>query len=136
MKIYTYLYRFCITFWKYILILSDSASRFENIYLFGEILHQILKIHTYLKKFCIKCWKYILIWRDSVSNFEITYLFEEILYQILKIHTYLKKYPGGGEIFRTRPDLSWDTPSFLYNGYRVFPWCKATWTWRWPHTLI
>ena len=26
-----------------------------------------------------------------------------------------------GEIFRTSPDRSWGPPSFLYNGYRVFP---------------
>ena len=29
--------------------------------------------------------------------------------------------PGGGEIFRTCPDLPWGPPSLLYNGYRVFP---------------
>jgi hypothetical protein len=30
--------------------------------------------------------------------------------------------PGGGEIFRTRPDQSWGPPSLLYNVYRVsFP---------------
>jgi len=29
--------------------------------------------------------------------------------------------PGGGEIFRTCPDRPWGPPSFLYNGYRVFP---------------
>jgi len=27
----------------------------------------------------------------------------------------------GGEIFRTYPDQPWGPPSFLYNGYRVFP---------------
>jgi len=27
--------------------------------------------------------------------------------------------PGGGEIFRTRPDRPLDPPSLLYNGYRV-----------------
>jgi len=27
---------------------------------------------------------------------------------------------GGGEIFRTCPDLLWDPPSLLYIGYRVF----------------
>jgi hypothetical protein len=32
--------------------------------------------------------------------------------------------PGGGEIFRTRPDRPWDPPSLLYNGYRVFPGVK------------
>ena len=26
-----------------------------------------------------------------------------------------------GEIFRTCPDIPWGLPSFLYNGYRVFP---------------
>jgi hypothetical protein len=28
---------------------------------------------------------------------------------------------GGGEIFRTCPDLPWGPPSLLYNGYGVFP---------------
>jgi hypothetical protein len=28
---------------------------------------------------------------------------------------------GGGEIFRACPDRPWDSPSLLYNGYRVFP---------------
>jgi hypothetical protein len=33
--------------------------------------------------------------------------------------------PGGGEIFRSRPDRSWGPPSLLYNGYRVsFPGVK------------
>jgi len=26
--------------------------------------------------------------------------------------------PGGGEIFRTRPDWHWGPPSSLFNGYR------------------
>jgi hypothetical protein len=29
--------------------------------------------------------------------------------------------PGGSEIFRTCADRPWETPSLLYNGYRVFP---------------
>jgi hypothetical protein len=32
-----------------------------------------------------------------------------------------KKFPGGFEIFRTRPDRLWGPPSPLYDGYRVFP---------------
>ena len=28
---------------------------------------------------------------------------------------------GGGEIFRTCPDLPWGPPSLVYNGYRVLP---------------
>jgi hypothetical protein len=35
--------------------------------------------------------------------------------------TVRRSNPGGGEIFRTRPDLQWGPPSLLYNGYRVFP---------------
>jgi hypothetical protein len=31
----------------------------------------------------------------------------------------------GHEIFSTRPDRTWDLPSFLYNGYRVIPGGKA-----------
>jgi len=42
--------------------------------------------------------------------------------------------PGGGEIFRTRPDWLWGPPSILYNWYRVFPGCKAAGAWRWPPT--
>jgi hypothetical protein len=37
--------------------------------------------------------------------------------------------PGGGEIFRTRPDRPWDPPSLLYNGHRVFPGGKAAGAW-------
>ena len=33
--------------------------------------------------------------------------------------------PGGGEIFRTRPDRPWGPPSLLYNGYRVFHGVKS-----------
>ena len=29
--------------------------------------------------------------------------------------------PGGGNIFRTCPDLPWGPPSLLHNGYQVFP---------------
>jgi hypothetical protein len=40
-----------------------------------------------------------------------------------------KKNPGGGEIFRTRPDRPWGPPSLLYSGYRVFPGGKAAGAW-------
>jgi hypothetical protein len=39
-----------------------------------------------------------------------------------------------GEIFRTYPDRPWGLPSLLYNGYRVFPGCKAAGARRWPIT--
>jgi hypothetical protein len=45
-----------------------------------------------------------------------------------------KRNPGGGEIFRTRPDRPWGPPSLLYNGYRVFPGGKAAEAWCWPPT--
>jgi hypothetical protein len=38
------------------------------------------------------------------------------------------------EIFRTRPDRPWDTPSLLHNGNQVFPGGKAAGAWRWPPT--
>jgi hypothetical protein len=37
--------------------------------------------------------------------------------------------PGGGEIFRTRSDRPWGTPSLLYIRYRVFPVGKADGAW-------
>ena len=33
--------------------------------------------------------------------------------------------PGGGEIFRTRPDRPWGPPRLLYCGYRVIPGGRA-----------
>jgi hypothetical protein len=44
--------------------------------------------------------------------------------------------PGGGEIFRTRPDRPWGPPSLLYNEYRVFPGSKAAGAWCWPPTTF
>jgi len=37
--------------------------------------------------------------------------------------------PGGGEIFRTLPDMPCGPLSLLYNWYRVFPGGKAARTW-------
>jgi hypothetical protein len=34
-----------------------------------------------------------------------------------------------GEIFHVCPDRPWGPPSLLYNGYWVFPRCKATRVW-------
>jgi len=44
------------------------------------------------------------------------------------------RIPVGGEIFRTCPDRPRGPPSFLYNGYRVFPGGKAVGAWRWSST--
>ena len=44
--------------------------------------------------------------------------------------------PGGGEIFRTRPDWPWGLPSLLYNGYRVCPGGRVAGAWCWPPTPI
>ena len=33
--------------------------------------------------------------------------------------------PGGGARFSARPYRPWGPPSFLYNGYRIFPWGKV-----------
>jgi len=37
--------------------------------------------------------------------------------------------PGGSEIFLTLPDLPWDPPILLYNGYWVIPGAKAAGAW-------
>ena len=42
--------------------------------------------------------------------------------------------PGGCDIFLTSPDLPWNPPSLLYNGYRVFPRGIAAGAWRLPPT--
>ena len=44
--------------------------------------------------------------------------------------TVQKSNPGGGEIFSTRLDWPWVSPSLLYNGYRVFTGGKAAGAWR------
>ena len=51
-------------------------------------------------------------------------------YQLATGWTVRRSNPGGGEIFRTRPDRPWGPSSLLYNGYRVFPRGKATGAWR------
>jgi hypothetical protein len=38
--------------------------------------------------------------------------------------------PGGGEIFRTRPDWPWRPSILLYSGYRIFTGGKAAGAWR------
>ena len=40
------------------------------------------------------------------------------------------RIPYKGEIFGSRPDLPWASPSLLYNGYRVIPGGKAAGAWR------
>jgi hypothetical protein len=53
---------------------------------------------------------------------------------ILTFWTVRGSNPGGGEIFRTRPDRPWSPPNLLYSGYQVFPGDKADGAWRWPPT--
>jgi hypothetical protein len=43
-------------------------------------------------------------------------------------------FPGGGDIFPTRPDPVWGRPSLLHSGYRVIPGGKAAGTWRYLPT--
>jgi hypothetical protein len=49
------------------------------------------------------------------------------VYRLATSWTVRGSNPGGGEIFRTRPDRPWGPPSLLYNGYRVsFPGVKRS----------
>jgi hypothetical protein len=41
-------------------------------------------------------------------------------YRLATGWTVRRSNPGGGEIFRSRPDRPWGPPSLLYNGCRVF----------------
>jgi hypothetical protein len=43
--------------------------------------------------------------------------------------------PGGGEIFRTRPDRPYGPPSLLYSGDWVFPGGRTAGAWCRPPTL-
>jgi len=43
--------------------------------------------------------------------------------------------PGGGEIFRTRPDQPWGPPGLLHNVYGVISGGKSARAWRWPPSL-
>jgi hypothetical protein len=51
------------------------------------------------------------------------------VYRLATGWTFRESNPGGGYIFRTRPDRPWGQPSLLYNGYRVFPGGKAAGAW-------
>ena len=42
--------------------------------------------------------------------------------------------PGGGQIFRTRPDRPWGPSNLLYNRYRFCPGGRAARAWHWPPT--
>jgi hypothetical protein len=46
------------------------------------------------------------------------------LWRIATGLTFRGSNPGGGEIFRIRPDRPWGPPSLLYKDYRVFPGVK------------
>jgi hypothetical protein len=41
-----------------------------------------------------------------------------------------------GEIFRSRPQQSWDPPSRLYNDYQVLQGGKTARAWHWTRTTI
>ena len=65
-------------------------------------------------------------WMVSWLDWKAKRLCEKQSYNLVSWHNGLiKKNPGGGEIFCTRPDRPWGTPSLLYNRYRVFPRGKA-----------
>jgi len=48
----------------------------------------------------------------------------------MQLFFYLFKSSGGGEIFCTRLDRSWDPPNLLYIGYYVIPGGKEAATLR------
>jgi len=51
------------------------------------------------------------------------------VYRLATGWTVRESNPGGGEIFRIRPDRPRGPPSLLYDGHRVFPGGKLTGAW-------
>ena len=67
----------------------------------GELRHVLCLVHLFSAAIPQSVWRLATGWATRASN------------------------PGGGEIFRTRPDWPWGPPSLLYNGGRVsFPGIK------------
>jgi hypothetical protein len=51
------------------------------------------------------------------------------VYRLATVWMVRRWNPGGGEIFRARPDRPWGPPSLLYIEYQVFPGGKAAGAW-------
>jgi hypothetical protein len=73
-------------------------------------------------------------WTDRVRNEEVLQRVKvgrvaQSVYRLTTGWTVRRSNPGGGEIFRTRPDQPWGLPSLLYNGYRVVPGGKVAGAW-------
>jgi hypothetical protein len=81
---------------------------------------KFLGCHKHLFKFKLICVPYILKFVGRVA---------QSVYRLTMGGTVLGSNPGGGEIFRTRPDRPWGPPNILYNWYRVFSGGKAAGAW-------
>jgi hypothetical protein len=78
------------------------------------------KLELNLRKKLVKCY----IWSKALYGAE-TWTLRKIDQRLATSWTVWGSNPGGGEIFRTRPDRPWVPSSLLYNGHRVsFPWVK------------
>jgi len=74
----------------------------------------------------------------NVTSFiyELKMLLSSFYNELARGLTVRRSNPSVSEIFRTRPDRPWSTPSLLYNGYRVFTVGKAAGACRWPPNPI
>ena len=83
-------------------------------------------------------WTYWYCYEDCYKPFAIGLIpwaeIAQLVQRLAKGWTVRVSNPGGGEIFRTRPDRTWDPPNLLYNGYSVFAGGKTAGAWRWPLT--
>jgi hypothetical protein len=85
---------------------------------------------------CFKCFKYVLI--NYINTvFTVSSLscmgagIAQWVQRLVTCWIVRGSSPGGGKIFRTSPNRPWGPPSFLYNGYQIFPGVKAAGTWYW-----
>ena len=81
--------------------------------------------------YCIMYYIYIHIYMCVGGGWTAT---AQSVQRLAKGWTVPRSNPGGGEIFRTRPNRPWDPPSLVYNVYRVFPRGRVPGAWCWPPT--
>jgi len=62
---------------------------------------------------------YVCVFLQHLIN--VKHIFMKHYMRPLTVSTVRGSNPGGGEIFRTRPDWPWGPTSLLYNGYQVLP---------------
>jgi hypothetical protein len=110
--------------------LINSYCKWKKFYYFTCIIYCIIRAYIFFKLCAYVC-MYIYI---CVCVYVAKVIWYSGLAQSVWRLSTCWSNPGGGEIFRTRPDRPWGLSRLLYNGYRVFPGSKAAGAWCWSPT--